>query len=338
MAQPPKTAPLRPQSSLDLVPAQPRVQPDLDALVEQTHHGSQQQQQQQQLQQAQEGEEQQQHQHQQQQRQPQPHSRYSPPAQHLQHQTSQQGPESTQPPGALQTSDALPLPPGSDTHLADSKGGLSPGIGDEKASADGVLRADTSPNTHASVARPAEPAPAGYSIESDTQHNDGAPVPAFPDMSNTQPPPGPARQPVTYASPAAYPPAGMPPVSQYMYSVPSDPYRPNPTTLPSMRTLDHRQPQTQPQHGIPMGAHMAAPMTPAPAPPHMGYYGVHPHSHMYGLPDPNAMRFALAPGLVHDPRIALSGGRHKKVLPPPPPPPRHSGHPSPAARSRIADQ
>ena len=73
---------------------------------------------------------------------------------------------------------------------------------------------------------------------------------------------------------------------------------------------------------------MAGPAMPAPAPAHMGYYGVHP-SHMYGLPDPNAMRFALAPGMAHDPRIALSGGRHKKVPthrhsgPPPPPPPNN---------------
>lgn len=52
---------------------------------------------------------------------------------------------------------------------------------------------------------------------------------------------------------------------------------------------------------------------PPPAPAHhMGYYGMHA-PHMYGLPDPNAMRFALAPGMAHDPRISLSGGRHKKV-------------------------
>ena len=194
----------------------------------------------------------------------------------------------------------------SGAHSPDTRSGCSPspGIGDDKTGADGVLTADAHSHIHASVARPAEPAPAAHG---------GAAVPSHPDMSNTQPPPGPARLPVTYASPAAYPPAGMPPVSQYMYPVAPDPYRPNPTTLPSMRTLDHRQPQAQPQHGIPLGAHMAGPMTPAPAPVHMGYYGVHPHSHMYGLPDPNAMRFALAPGLVHDPRIALSGGRHKKV-------------------------
>jgi hypothetical protein len=138
------------------------------------------------------------------------------------------------------------------------------------------------------------------------------------DMSNAPPPSGPPRQPVTYANPAPYHASGMPPVSHYVFPPQphpaADPYRPAPTSLPSMRTLDPRQPQAPPQHALPLGAHMAGPMPPASAPPPpMGYYGVHPHAHVYGLPDPNAMRFALPPGLAHDPRIALSGGRHKKV-------------------------
>ncbi|KAG7288227.1 hypothetical protein NEMBOFW57_007757 [Staphylotrichum longicolle] len=327
MAQPPEAGPLRLQSSLDSAPVQPRVQPNLDALVEQKqHHGPQHQHQHQQ------------HQHQQYQ-QKQPHPPHNPPQQyqqqqqqqqpqqqqqqhyHQQQQRQQQAFESAQLPGPPPHASGAPattIPSGSGTQsltLSSTKGECSAAIGDEKTRADGILTADASSHAHTSVAGAADPVPTARSAGSETQHNGGAPVPGIPDMSNTQPPPGPARQPVTYASPAAYPPAGMPPVSQYMYSVPSDPYRPNPTTLPSMRTLDHRQPQPQSQHGIPLSAHMAGPMTPAPAPAHMGYYGVHPHSHIYGLPDPNAMRFALAPGLVHDPRIALSGGRHKKVPP-----------------------
>ncbi|KAK4152062.1 hypothetical protein C8A00DRAFT_16607 [Chaetomidium leptoderma] len=297
MAQPPEAAPLRLQSSLDSAPVQPRVQPNLDALVGQKyHHGQHQQQDQHQRLY--------QHPHQQQDQQgPQPHQQ-------------QQAPAREQPPRAPQTSDAPATSGG--THSTNTPDGHSPSVGDdEKPRANGILPPDASSNSHASVARPADSAPAVLGTRSDTQHNVAALVPGLPDMSNAQPPPGPARQPVTYASPAAYPPAGMPPVTQYMYStqsIPSDPYRPSPTTLPSMRTLDHRQPQAQPQHGIPLGAHMAGPMTPAPAPPHMGYYNVHPHSHIYGLPDPNAMRFALAPGLAHDPRISLSGGRHKKEI------------------------
>jgi hypothetical protein len=222
----------------------------------------------------------------------------------------------TYPPGAPQYSDATSNSASSVAHSNGSRGRRSPSISDEKPKAAGILPVDASPDDHASVARSIASAPAVHGPLNDTQHNGGATGPAaIPDMSNTQPGSGPARQPVTYASPPNYPQAGMSPVSHYMYSsqpIPSDPYRPSPTTLPSMRTLDHRQPQAQPQHGIPMGAHMAGPTMSAPASAHMGYYGVHP-SHMYGLPDPNAMRFALAPGMAHDPRIALSGGRHKKV-------------------------
>ncbi len=315
MAQPPEAGPLRLQSSsLDLVPVQPRVQQQtLDALAEQHHHPGDQ------------GQDEQDRQHQQKEHRP-PHPDQAPHHHHPpfffhqpllpQQQQPQQyraPPERAQPPGAPHIGDAPFV--GSGTHSPDSKSGCSPDIDDDKIRADGVLTVDASSHTHAPVAGAADPAAlAAHGFGSDTQHNGGAPPPIHPDMSNTQPPPGPARLPVTYAGPGAYPPpAGMPPVSQYMYPVASDPYRPNPTTLPSMRTLDPRQPPAQPQHGIPLGAHMSGPMTPAPAPVPMGYYGVHPHSHMYGLPDPNAMRFALAPGLVHDPRIALSGGRHKKV-------------------------
>jgi hypothetical protein len=305
MAQPPEAAPLRPQSSRDSAPAQPRVQPtNLDALVEQTHPRDQNQQP---------------HlpQHKQQLQEQHPHYHQHQYQQQNQHYQPQQAPSGTHPPGAPQYSDATSNSNSSVAHSNGSRGRRSPSITDEKSKADGTLPVDANPDNHASVARSIDPASGAHSPLNDTQHNGGATGPAAcPDMSNTQPGPGPARQPATYASPPTYPQAGMSPVSHYMYSsqpIPSDPYRPSPTTLPSMRTLDHRQPQAQPQHGIPMGAHMAGPAMPAPASAHMGYYGVHP-SHMYGLPDPNAMRFALAPGMAHDPRIALSGGRHKKEI------------------------
>lgn len=310
MAQPPEAAPLRLQSSRDSAPAQPRVQPtNLDALVEQKHPRDKNQQphlrqHNQQPQEQQEQHQQQQHHHQHQ-------------YQHQnQHYPPQQAPSGTYPPGAPQYSDATSNSASSVARSNGSGGRRSPSISDEKSKVDGILPVDASPDNHASVARSIGSAPTAHGPLNDTQHSSGVTGPAaLPDMSNTQPGPGPARQSVTYASPPNYPQAGMSPVSHYMYSsqpIPSDPYRPSPTTLPSMRTLDHRQPQAQPQHGIPMGAHMAGPTMPAPASAHMGYYGVHP-SHMYGLPDPNAMRFALAPGMAHDPRIALSGGRHKKV-------------------------
>ncbi|KAK4097407.1 hypothetical protein N658DRAFT_434073 [Parathielavia hyrcaniae] len=287
MAQPPEQAPLRLQSSLDPAPDQPRVQPNLDALHQRQrqHH----------------------HHH---------HHHHQEPQQQIQQQLQHtHTPEKTQSPNINAPT------AGNGTHSPEPpKREHSPGTGDAKTSAKTILPADTGATSHASAAAPA--AHGAHATQgdtpSDTQHNSGAPAPDLPDMSNTHQASGPARHPVTYASPAPYPTAGMPPVSPYLYStqpMPPDPYRPNPTTLPSMRTLDHRQPQTQPQHGIALSVHMAGPVTPAPAPAHMAaYYGVHPQSHMYGLPDPNAMRFALAPGLGHDPRIALSGGRHKKEI------------------------
>ena len=43
---------------------------------------------------------------------------------------------------------------------------------------------------------------------------------------------------------------------------------------------------------------------------HMGYFAIHPQP--YGIHDPMAMRYGLPPG-IYDPRMQLSGGRHKKV-------------------------
>ncbi|KAK0621711.1 hypothetical protein B0T17DRAFT_494325, partial [Bombardia bombarda] len=150
---------------------------------------------------------------------------------------------------------------------------------------------------------------------SGTRSNGDEPLPSSPPMSNTQPPPGAPRQPVSYTSPTHYPSAGMSAAAQYAYppqQVPSvDTYRPSPNALPSMRTLDHQQQQQQQQHAMSMGAHIAGPMGSSPTP--MGYYGVHPHAYAMH-PDPTGMRFAIAPGLPPDPRIALSGGRHKKEI------------------------
>ncbi|KAK4244880.1 hypothetical protein C7999DRAFT_43510 [Corynascus novoguineensis] len=307
MAQPPEAAPSRLQSSLDSASAQPRVQPNLDALVEQKSPLGQLQ-----------------HPHQHQLQLQSQHLREHDQLQSRQHQYQHHQP---QPP--LLGAQTTKLPQSGDTPTTNNSSSVAQtastqgtrnntGTGDEKTGVEKLLPVvDGNSNSISSVAHPAELAPAVQGAPSDTQNKGGVPGPTLTssDMSNTQPGPGPARQPVTYASPPAYPPTGMPPVSQYMYStqsIASDPYRPSPTTLPSMRTLDHRQPQAQPHHGIPLAGHMATPTMPAPAPAHMGYYSVHPH--MYGLPDPNAMRFAIPPGMAHDPRIALSGGRHKKEI------------------------
>lgn len=313
MAQPPDPSPLRLQpslsSSLDSSPVKPRVQqqqqeqqPGLDALAQQRQHSHYAQAQPQQL-------------------------------EHQQQQTSIVPLDKQPLPllGPLQTLDAPTPTTDGGTHSIDARPRPSPGLAvTEKAASDGVSTVNGTPSSsssssyHASTAQPADPVGGDtiYGVRSEAQHHRDVPALQLPDtMSNTQPPSRPPpRQPVTYANAASYSPAGMPPVSHYAYpthAVPApDPYRPTPTTLPSMRTLDHGQPQPQSQHALPLGAHMAAPMAPGPAPSPMAYYGVHSHPHhVYGIPDPNtAMRFALAPGLAHDPRIALSGGRHKKVL------------------------
>ncbi|KAM7207136.1 hypothetical protein V8F20_002402 [Naviculisporaceae sp. PSN 640] len=162
-----------------------------------------------------------------------------------------------------------------------------------------------------------------------TRYNGDGPLPTSPLMSNPQPPPGPPRQPVSYPISASYPTSGMPSGAQYAYPPqavpPPDPYRSNPTALPSMRTLDHVQPhpqlsqhhphhphhQHQHQHTIPLASHMGASMGPGHA---MGYYNVAAHPYSMHADPTGGMRFAIAPGLPPDPRIALSGGRHKKEI------------------------
>ena len=149
-------------------------------------------------------------------------------------------------------------------------------------------------------------------------HNGSAPRVLVPTpMSHPQQPPGPPtpRQTPTmnYPAPSPYPPAGMPPGAQYAYGAQVahvDPYRTNQTALPSMRTFDHVQQQQQqqhPQHQMPLPNHMTVSM----APNQMSYYApMHPAYQMH--PGQGVVHYALT-GLTPDPRIALSGGRHKKV-------------------------
>ncbi|KAK1780180.1 hypothetical protein QBC45DRAFT_324317 [Copromyces sp. CBS 386.78] len=150
-------------------------------------------------------------------------------------------------------------------------------------------------------------------------HNGSAPRVLVPTpMSHPQQPPGPPtpRQTPTmnYPAPSPYPPAGMPPGAQYAYGAQAvahvDPYRTNQTALPSMRSFDHAQQQQQqhPQHQMPLPNHMTVSM----APNQMSYYApMHPAYQMH--PSQGVVHYALT-GLTPDPRIALSGGRHKKEI------------------------
>ncbi len=148
----------------------------------------------------------------------------------------------------------------------------------------------------------------------------GGLLPTSLSMSSHQPPPGPHRPPVGYPNPNPYPTGMHQGTPQYHAYAPQpthgDMYRAsaaaavNPSmALPSMRTLDPMQSQHQqqpPPHAMSMAPPMGGPMAPG-APP-MPYYGV---GAPYTMGD--SMRFAL-PGMSGDPRIALSGGRHKKVM------------------------
>lgn len=163
-----------------------------------------------------------------------------------------------------------------------------------------------------------EPTASSHHNGENGTHNSSsdAQSPPSPSMSNAHHPPGPHRQQVGYPSPTSFPSPGMPPTAQYAYPPQPgphvDPYRASPTavntpmSLPSMRTIDPHQQQHA--HGMAMGPAMGGPM---PAGAGQIYYNMSPHTYAMH-PDPNALRYALPPN-VADPRIALSGGRHKKV-------------------------
>ncbi|KAK3352833.1 hypothetical protein B0T25DRAFT_455700 [Lasiosphaeria hispida] len=186
------------------------------------------------------------------------------------------------------------------------------GGGDEEDTSDGGSAAHAYPNNRASIDGPAETIDGLDAGRHETRYSGDTPLLASPPMSNAQHPQGPHRQQVNYPSPTSYPPAGLPTAHYAFPSQPAPPpdhYRQTATALPSMRTLDHQQQQHQHQHTMAMAGHMAGPMAPGPP---MGYYSVPPHAYSIHA-DPNAMRFAIAPGMA-DPRIALSGGRHKKEI------------------------
>lgn len=191
---------------------------------------------------------------------------------------------------------------------------VSAGGDDEGTLNGGSTTASAHLNNRAPIADLSDWIEDSYGSRQETRYDSDTPLSTSPPMSNAQPPQGPPRQPVSYPSPTSYPPAGMAPATHYAFppqpTPQADPYRQTPTALPSMRTLEHvpSQQQHPPPHAIPMGAHLAGPLGPAPP---MGYYGV-PHPAYNIHTDANAMRFAIAPGMA-DPRIALSGGRHKKV-------------------------
>ncbi|KAL2159541.1 hypothetical protein VTH06DRAFT_2546 [Thermothelomyces fergusii] len=162
MAQPPEAAPLRLQSSLDSAPVQPRVQPNLDALVGQSSPRSQ-------------------HQHQAQSLREHDQQQSRQPQFQLQHQSYQPlALSGAQPHGAPQSGDA-PVTSSSAVHSTSVR--CSPGsTGGERAGVEGVSPAVNANPNRLSVAHPSDTV---LGTRGETQHKGGAPglTPSPSDMS-----------------------------------------------------------------------------------------------------------------------------------------------------------
>jgi len=164
-------------------------------------------------------------------------------------------------------------------------------------------------------------------VNHEEKERDGAASPSRETMSHNPPHgPGTPRQPLHYPTPSAYATGGMSNAHYgYQNTAPQthDLYRTNPLAptnntmpLPSMRTFDPVQQQSQQQQ------HMAVAMPVSPVPSvsaqqPLSYYGQQMAisgmaGHPYGSLPSDAMgqRYALPPG---GPGAVLTGGRHKKV-------------------------
>ncbi|KAI1738821.1 hypothetical protein F4680DRAFT_424160 [Xylaria scruposa] len=165
-------------------------------------------------------------------------------------------------------------------------------------------------------------------VQDGQQNSDGTATPSPGTMSHNHPPhiPGPPRQPLPYSTPSAYATGGMS-NAHYSYANTAppahDPYRASPhaTTnnampLPSMRTFDPVQQQSQQQQHMAI----AMPVSPVPSVPGqqpLSYYSQqvpmgsmtnNPYASL--SPDIIGQRYALPPG---GPAV-LTAGRHKKEI------------------------
>ncbi|KAI1154035.1 hypothetical protein F4825DRAFT_223780 [Nemania diffusa] len=151
---------------------------------------------------------------------------------------------------------------------------------------------------------------------------DGAATPVTETMSHNPPHIPGTRQPLPYSTPSAYTTGGMSnPHYSYSNTAPPthDPYRSSPHTtannampLPSMRTFDPVQQQSQQQQHMAM----AMPVSPVPSVPGqapLSYYGQQVPMGAYASLSPDAMgqRYALPPG---GPGAVMTAGRHKKEI------------------------
>ncbi|KAI0457566.1 hypothetical protein F5B21DRAFT_84202 [Xylaria acuta] len=204
---------------------------------------------------------------------------------------------------------------------------LSASVTDKTTVATDQPKASTTPTSPAPSADPSAFSQDQQKVQDGQQDNDGAATPSPGTMSHHPPHiPGTPRQPLPYSTPSAYATGGMSSTHYgYANTAPPahDPYRASPhaTTnnampLPSMRTFDPVQQQSQQQQHMTM----AMPVSPVPSVPGqqpLSYYGQQvPMSSMAGnpyaslSPDVMGQRYALPPG---GPAV-LTAGRHKKEI------------------------
>ncbi|KAI0489936.1 hypothetical protein F4859DRAFT_523759 [Xylaria cf. heliscus] len=201
---------------------------------------------------------------------------------------------------------------------------LSALVTDKTTVATDQSKASTTPTSPAPPTDPSATSQDQPKAHDGQQENDGAATPSPGTMSrNPSHIPGTPRQPLPYSTASAYATGGMS-NAHYVYPntapPPHDPYRASPhaTTnnampLPSMRTFDPVQQQSQQQQHMAM----AMPVSPVPSVPGQQplYYGPqvpmnsmagHPYTSL--SPDVMGQRYALPPG---GPAV-LTAGRHKK--------------------------
>ncbi|KAJ8107897.1 hypothetical protein ONZ43_g6588 [Nemania bipapillata] len=153
------------------------------------------------------------------------------------------------------------------------------------------------------------------------QEKNGAATPSPETMSHNPPHIPGTRQPLPYSTPSAYTAGGMSNAHYgYANTAPPthDPYRTSPHTaannampLPSMRTFDPVQQQSQQQQHMAM-AMPVSPVPSVPGQPPLPYYGQQvPIGHPYASLPPDAIgqRYALPPS---GPGAVMTAGRHKK--------------------------
>ncbi|KAI0447138.1 hypothetical protein F4803DRAFT_559037 [Xylaria telfairii] len=202
---------------------------------------------------------------------------------------------------------------------------LSALVTDKTTVATDQFKASTTPTSPAPSTDPSAISQDQHKAQDGQQENDGAATPSPGTMSHPPPHIPGTRQPLPYSTPSAYATGGMSNAHYgYANTAPPahDPYRTNTHAtannampLPSMRTFDPVQQQSQQQQHMAM-AMPVSPVPSVPGQPPLYYAQQVPMSSIPGnpyaslSPDVMGQRYALPPG---GPAV-LTAGRHKKEI------------------------